>query len=191
MQNEIIKTRQDFTRGSDYAEYLWRGSRVQINTIVNTVREPFLILDNNLVVVAANETFYRVFQVEEKDTENKHVYELGNAQWNIPSLRKLLEDIFLRNTFFNGFEVDHEFPFIGHKVMMLSAYKIYTEGVVSSKQSSQIILLTMEDVTSLISVAETFVAHTNQLKVKLVEQIQKTDFHVRELEKEIGQLKKK
>ena len=67
---------------------------------MDIVREPVLILDKNLQVLAANDPFYRTFQVEAKDTEKKIVYELGNGQWDIPDLRKLLEDILPKNTFF-------------------------------------------------------------------------------------------
>ncbi|MFA7715221.1 MAG: PAS domain-containing protein, partial [Candidatus Paceibacterota bacterium] len=86
--------------GADFVERFWEKSWTYIKTVVDVVREPVLILDKDLRVMAANEAFYRIFQVESKDTEKKIVYELGNGQWNIPSLKKLLEDILPKNTFF-------------------------------------------------------------------------------------------
>ena len=96
----------------DFTEHLWHKSWIYIRTVVDVLREPVLILDKDLKVMMANEAFYRTFQVELKDTENKVVYKLGNGQWNIPALRKLLENILPKNTFFKGFEVIHNFPFI-------------------------------------------------------------------------------
>ena len=109
----------------DYVGRLWEVSWTYIKTVVDIVREPVLILDKDLRIMSANESFYRTFQVESKDTEGQVVYKLGNGQWNIPALRKLLEDILPKNTFFKGFEVTHEFPFIGRKVMILNARQIH------------------------------------------------------------------
>src|SRR3989338_6780559 len=78
---------------ADLGEHFWENSCwPYIKTIVDVVREPVLIIEKDLRVMIANEPFYRVFQVEAKDTEKKLVYELGNGQWDIPALRKLLED---------------------------------------------------------------------------------------------------
>jgi hypothetical protein len=101
--------------GPDFFDRMWQESWTYIKTVVDVVREPVLILDKNLKVMAANESFYRTFQVGLKDTEGKVVYNLGNGQWNIPELRKLLENVLPKHTFFRGFEVVHEFPFIGRK----------------------------------------------------------------------------
>ncbi|OYV27606.1 MAG: hypothetical protein B7W98_01425, partial [Parcubacteria group bacterium 20-58-5] len=130
--------------GVDFVELLWEKSWIYIKTVVDVVREPILILDKDLRVMAANDSFYRTFQVELEDTEKRVVYELGNGQWNIPALRKLLEDILPKNTFFKGFEVDHEFPFIGRKVMILNAREIHFKEDTSSKDFPPIILLAIE-----------------------------------------------
>src|SRR3989338_2677387 len=111
--------------GADFVDHFWEKSWTYIKTVVDVVREPVLILDKNLRVMAANESFYSMFQVEPKDTEKKIVYELGNGQWNIPELKRLLEDILPKNTFFKGFEVVHIFPFIGRRVMILNARQIH------------------------------------------------------------------
>ena len=175
----------------DSAEKFLEKSWTYIKTVIDVMREPILILDKNFRVMAANESFYRMFQVESKDTENKVVYELGNGQWNIPALRKLLEDILPKNTFFKGFEVIHEFPFIGKKVIILNARQIhFTEDDVS-KLFPSIILLAMEDMTEIMVVAETLAGHANQLEAKFTEQTQKLGLHIVKLEKEINKFKSK
>jgi len=177
--------------GADFVERFWEESWAYIKTVVDIVREPILILDKDLCVMTANESFYRTFQVEPKDTESKVVYELGNGQWNIPALRKLLEDILPKNTFFKGFEVIHEFPFIGRKIMILNARQIHFKENTTPEPFSPIILLAMEDVTEMMIVAETLAGHANQLEAKLAERTQKLEIHIGKLEKEINELKKK
>lgn len=172
------------TVGADFFDNLWEESWTYIKTVVDIVREPVLILDKELHVMVANESFYRTFQAESKDTEKKLVYDLGDGQWNIPALRKLLDDILPKNTFFKGFEVIHEFPAIGRKVMILNARQIH------SKQLPPIILLAMEDVTEMMAVAETLAGHTNAAELRFMEKTQKLEIHIGKLEKEISELKK-
>lgn len=174
---------------SDFFDRLWEESWTYIKTVVDVVREPVLILDKDFRVMTANASFYRTFQVESKDTEKKIVYELGNGQWNIPALRKLLEDILPKNTFFNGFEVAYDFPSIGRKVMMLNARQIYHDST-SSELFPPIILLAMEDITEMMVVAEALAGHTKQLEKNFMERTQKLEIHIGKLEKEINELKK-
>lgn len=140
--------------------------------------------------MVANEPFYRTFQVEPSDTENKIIYELGNGQWNIPALRKLLEDILPKNTFFKGFEVTHEFPFIGHKVMILNARQIHFKKSTTSESFPPIILLAIEDVTEIMFVAETFANHSNRVANQLAKRTKTLEINVKKLEKEINRFKK-
>jgi nitrogen-specific signal transduction histidine kinase len=174
----------------DFMGHLWEESWTYIKTVVDIVREPILILDKDLRVMAANESFYRTFQVEHKDTENKMVYELGNGQWNIPSLRKLLEDILPKNTFFKGFEVAHEFPIIGRKVIILNARQIHPERKSAIGIFPSIILLAMEDVTDMMIVAETLASHANHMEAKHIERTEKLETNIKKLEKEVSNLKK-
>ncbi|MGC9599382.1 MAG: PAS domain-containing protein [Minisyncoccia bacterium] len=174
--------------GTDLAERLWKESWAYIKTVVDTAREPFLILDKDLRVMATNESFYRTFQIEPKDVENKMVYELGNGQWDIPALRKLLEDILPKNTFFKGFEVIHEFPAIGRKVMILNARQIHFK---EDADFPPIIFLAMEDVTEMMAVAETLAGHANHLEAKLAERTRELETYIGRLEREINELKKK
>jgi PAS domain S-box-containing protein len=100
-------------------------------------------LDEHLKVLSANRSFYDTFGVAPGETVGDFIYELGNGQWNTPRLRKLLRDI-LKNTKFHNYEVDHLFPTIGHKFMVLNARRIYKENV-----GTKMILLAIEDVTAL------------------------------------------
>jgi len=110
--------------------------------IVDAIREPLLVLDPNLRVIAASRSFYRTFAVAPRKTEGRLLFELGDGQWNIPGLRKLLEDIIPERRTVEAYEVDHEFPSIGRRVMLLNARRVFDEdGSVSA------ILLAIEDVT--------------------------------------------
>ncbi len=110
--------------------------------IVDTVREPLLILDATLRVRSANRAFYQTFQVSAGETEGRLIYELGNGQWDIPALRTLLEDIVPKSSVFDDFELEHAFPVIGHRVMLLNARKLKTG------RHGEFLVLAMEDVTA-------------------------------------------
>jgi len=181
-------------------KHLWEKSWTYIKTVVDVVREPILILDKDLRIMTANESFYRTFQVEPGDTENKIVYALGNGQWDIPTLRKLLEDILPKNTFFKGFEVDHIFPFIGRKVMILNARQIFFKSESTAEQQKDeltnglfppIILLAIEDITDMVAVAETLADHTKKMEMGFIEREHKFETKVKRLEEEISKLKTK
>ena len=115
---------------------------VFFENFMSSIREPLVILDSDLKVVKANHSFYQIFKVEPDGTEGLLIYDIGNHQWDIPSLRELLEDILPQNTAFNDFEVEHDFETIGHKIMHLNARRIYEKA-----NESQLILLAIEDVT--------------------------------------------
>ena len=175
----------------DFFENLWGKNWVHASTIVDAGQEPILILDKNFRVRAANEPFYRKFEAEPKDTENKAIYELAHGEWNIPALRKLLEDILPNDTFFKGFEVAREFPFIGEKVMLLSARQIRHKEAVAFKQFPPSILLAIEDVTEMMDVAKALAVASNRFQAETVRRIQKLELHIGKLEKEIKELKKR
>jgi signal transduction histidine kinase len=127
------------------AEQIIQEAREYAESIVATVRESLVVLDTDLRVVTASRSFYQTFEVILKDTEGQLIYELGNGQWDIPQLRKLLEEILPENSTFDGFEVEHDFPTIGRKIMLLNARQIrqiYKEG-----NRKQLILLAIEDIT--------------------------------------------
>jgi PAS domain S-box/PAS domain S-box len=111
-------------------------------SIVETIREPLLVLAPDLKVISANQSFYQTFQVTPKEIEGRFIYSIGNHQWDIPALRRLLEEIVPQNSHFNDFQVDHTFPAIGRRRMLLNARRIYRQGKVT-----EMILLAIEDVT--------------------------------------------
>jgi len=111
-------------------------------SVTNTVQESLLVLDQDLRVVSANQTFYRTFQVAPEETQGRLIYELGNRQWDIPELRKLLEDILPRSSSFESYEVEHEFEHIGRRTMLLNARQIYRQS-----RETQMILLAIVDIT--------------------------------------------
>ena len=110
--------------------------------IVETVREPMLVLDSELKILTANHNFYEAFKVSSENTIGHFIYDLGNHQWDIPKLRLLLEDIIPKNSLFNDYEVDHVFQNIGRKTLLLNARQIFRKNV-----GSHIILLAIEDIT--------------------------------------------
>lgn len=173
----------------DYFGRLWDESWIYIKTIVDVVREPVLILDKKLCVMAANGSFYRSFQVEKDETKGKKVYDLGNGQWDIPALRTLLEEILPHNTFFNGFEVTHIFPTIGRKVMMLSARQIHYQKDPKSDRIPPIIMLAFEDVTEMMSVADSLTDQMKLFQTSVHERTTKLESQVALLENEIKKMK--
>lgn len=110
--------------------------------IINTVREPLIILYEDLTVALANRSFYQAFKVKPGKTEGEFIYNLGNRQWDIPKLRELLESILPKTTSFDNFEVEHDFPDIGKRIMLLNACRIYLEA-----NRTKLIILAIEDTT--------------------------------------------
>jgi len=111
-------------------------------SIVDTVREPVLVLDEKLRVIAANRSFYSVFNVGFEDTRGRLLYALGDGQWDIPALRTLLEKIIPEQGVMEGYEVEHDFPGIGQRTMLLNARKVFYEVGAHTT-----ILLGIEDIT--------------------------------------------
>jgi chemotaxis protein methyltransferase CheR len=171
MKNDKIKSKIK-------ADELWDIAWTYINTVVNTAREPFLILDSSLVVISANKTFYDLFRVTEQETENKRVYELGNGQWNIPRLKILLEDILPKNTFFEDFKVEHDFPKIGLRIMILNARRVYIKG-----NDKPIMLLAMEDVTRQKQLEDQLKEYTKRLTEEVAKRTAELEARVQELER--------
>ncbi len=145
-----------------------------IKTFSDTAREPFLILNPNLKIIGANESFYKNFQVTKNETENKLIYELGNGQWNIPELKELLETILPAKKVFNDFEVSHEFPSIGLKIMLLNARQL---------DDTQQILLAIEDITAKRAVEINLANYTKQLEKGIAEKTEELKIRIDELSK--------
>jgi two-component system CheB/CheR fusion protein len=111
-------------------------------SIINTVREPLIVLDQDLRVVTVSRSFYEVFKVKSEETVGQLIYDLGNKQWDIPKLRELLETILPQKATFDNYEVEHTFATIGRRIMLLNARQIQK---VLGKQ--RVILLAIEDIT--------------------------------------------
>ncbi len=109
-----------------------------LEAMVQTVTLSLVVLDSQLRVKMVNQSFCDTFHVKAEQAENKFIYELGNKQWDIPALRKLLEDVLPSKCKFSNYEVDHQFESIGRKVMLVSASQIDVR---------QSILLSIEDIT--------------------------------------------
>ena len=110
--------------------------------IVDTVREPILVLDAGLRVIAASRSFYAAFKVNPEETQGRLLYTLGDGQWDIPKLRVLLEQIAPKNRSVRDYEVEHDFPDLGQRTMCLNARQVFYGGGADST-----ILLGIEDVT--------------------------------------------
>jgi|GEM_PF-2021747 len=137
----ILVIDRDVTQ-QKHAEQAMIEARRLAEGITDTVQESLLVLDRDLKVVSANETFYRVFEVRPEETRDRYIYEIGGGQWDIPELRTLLEDILPHNTAFEDFEVEHEFERIGRRTMLLNARRVYQQ-----EQETEMILLAIQDIT--------------------------------------------
>jgi len=124
------------------AEREAQHAREYAESIVETMREPLMVLDGDLRVISVNDCFYNTFKVKPDQTQGRLIYELGSQQWDIPSLRELLENILPKNKTFQNFEVKRDFEDIGQKTMLLNARRLERE---EGKQ--KLILLAIEDIT--------------------------------------------
>jgi two-component system, chemotaxis family, CheB/CheR fusion protein len=140
--NEIKRTLFRVKEAYDYA-----------NDIVETVREPLIILGAGMKVITANRSFYETFRVKPEETEGRYIYDLGNGQWNIPDLRQRLQNVLSEKKSFSDYEVSIEFPDIGRRTMILNAREIRedvshpTPASFREKEYDGMILLAIEDIT--------------------------------------------
>ncbi len=102
--------------------------RTLAHAIVDTIREPLLVLDKDLRVVAISRSFYQTFRVSRQDVQGRPVYALGDGQWDIPELRVLLEEILPRHTVMEAYEVEHDFAGIGRRTMLLNARAVLDQS---------------------------------------------------------------
>jgi two-component system, chemotaxis family, CheB/CheR fusion protein len=119
-----------------------RESRDFAEAIVETIREPLIVLDKDFLVKSANRSFYQTFRTSPGETENRLIYELGNHQWDVPEIRKTLEDVLPKKVSLQDLEIERDFPAIGHRIMQLNARRIAQRDT-----GTQMILLAIEDVT--------------------------------------------
>ena len=117
--------------------------------IVDTVRDPLLVLDQELLIVAASRAFYQTFQLVDQDIRGHPIYEIEDGQWNIPELRTILETIARDQATVEGYEVDRDFPRVGRRIMLLNARKVFY-----AEAGHTTTLLAFEDVTDRRAVEE-------------------------------------
>ncbi|MFA5376255.1 MAG: chemotaxis protein CheB [Dehalococcoidia bacterium] len=120
-----------------------RRARDYAQSIIDTVREPLVVLNADMAVISASKAFYQTFGMTPEETQNRSLYALGDRQWDIPKLRELLETVLPKDTNFENFEIEHDFPGIGHMTMLLNARRIPGEA-----GSTPFILLAIEDITA-------------------------------------------
>lgn len=145
-----------------------------METLIDVARESFLILDSNLRVIEANPIFYQTFLVSKKDTVDKLVFDLGNGQWNIPELKKLIEEILPDKKVVRDFEVSHKFESIGVKTMQLNASQI---------DSVQLIIIAIEDISVRKGLEEELAKYTKGLEGQIVDRTTELTSKNIELEK--------
>ncbi|MBP1882497.1 PAS domain-containing sensor histidine kinase [Sinorhizobium mexicanum] len=121
---------------------LLRKGHVQAQGIIDTVPDPLIVLDEKLCVMTASRAFFETFKVDRDETIGQHFYELGNRQWDIPELRRLLEEVIPRSSAVVDFEVEHDFPSIGHRTMLVSAHRLFHPD-----NNSRTLLLSVVDAT--------------------------------------------
>ena len=138
----VVITFTDITSFKAMEEEVHRARDLAEN-IINTIREPLVVLDPEYKIVSASRSFYTTFRVNPEETTGRSLFELGNRQWDIPELRNLLETVVPRNTSFENVEVDHKFPGIGHRKMLLNGRRVLGE-----KGEPRFILLAIEDITA-------------------------------------------
>lgn len=130
-------------------------------SIINTVHDPLIILYEDLKVALASRSFYQIFAVNPKETEGEFIYDLGNGQWDIPKLRQLLEEILPRTKSFDNYEIEHDFPHIGKRIMLLNACRIYMQA-----NRTKLIIITIKDITERKKVEELY-QKLEKLEVRL------------------------
>jgi PAS domain S-box-containing protein len=137
-QETGIQDRSAWTPDSPFSPRELRAAKEYAEMIVDSVREGLLILDLDFTVQAANQSFYKLFNMDPEETVGRSVLEIGTGQWNIPALRELLEDILPDDKTLDGYEVTHEFEDLGERTMLLNARQV---------NEHDLILLAIEDVT--------------------------------------------
>ncbi|OGH75101.1 MAG: hypothetical protein A3F22_03815 [Candidatus Magasanikbacteria bacterium RIFCSPHIGHO2_12_FULL_41_16] len=145
-----------------------------MKTLVEVAREAFLILDADLKVISANDVFYDNFQVTPRQTENMLLFDLGNNQWNIPELKRLLEEILPKKKTVKDYEVTHVFEVIGERTMLLNARQI---------DSVQLIIIAIEDITARKNIEMKLTEYTKGLEIKVAERTRELANRIEELEK--------
>lgn len=159
---------------SDNNENLKKLALHYMRTLTDVARESFLILDPELRVVLASPTFYQTFRTLPGQTENMFFYKLGNGQWNIPALKRLLEEVLPKKKIVKDYEVKHVFQTIGEKTMLLNARQV---------DSIQLIILAIEDISHRRELENKLAEHAKGLEARVAEQTASLAERIKELER--------
>ena len=141
-QLELEMSQADMEKKVEDRTRMLKESQEYLKSIVETIRESLLVMDKDYQILSANNHFLNTFKVSINETKGKILYDLGNGQWNIPELKVMMEEILPTNNPVLDYEVEHDFPHIGKKLMLLNAHRIELEG-----QYKDWILLAIEDIT--------------------------------------------
>lgn len=141
-EKETDKAEAEGSNETDKRYEMLHQFKLFAEDIVDTIREPLLVLESDLKIAFANNSFYRTFAVTPQETEGRYLFDLGNRQWDIPKLHKLLEKVITQNAVFKDFEVEHEFENIGKRIMHMNARRLDQK-----KNPRTFILLAISDVT--------------------------------------------
>jgi len=153
--------------------------------VVETVREPVLVLSGELRIKLANRPFYQTFQVSPEEAENRRLYELGNHQWDIPELRELLEKILPEDGQYHGFEVERDFPNVGLRTMLINARRLR-----EADPATELILLAIEDVTERRRAEEELTRHREHLQELVDERTKELEVANAQLAEEVAERKR-
>jgi PAS domain S-box-containing protein len=148
-EQDLAQQRNQFEKKTNKRAESLKQTLEYLDSIIQTVRESLLVLDANYKVLTVNEHFLRTFKATRAETLGNRLFELGNGQWNIPALKDLLEKILPTSNPVLDFKVDHDFPRIGRKIMLLNAHQVELAGAYKDR-----ILLAIEDVTDRSSVEQ-------------------------------------
>ncbi len=174
MEHEDKAKEQEIQDAREYAE-----------SIINAVHEPLIVLDGDLKIISVSRSFYEVFKVKPEETTGQFIYNLGNRQWDIPKLRELLEEILPQSTSFDNFEVEHNFPSIGKRIMLLNARQIPR-----SQGKPHIILLAIEDITESKRILDGLHEKIDQLEIFQVAAVSK-EHKIAELKRMVDELERR
>ena len=153
-------------------------ARNYAESIVETVRKPLVVLDSDMKVLTANQSYYCKFKATPEETIGNFIYDLGNRQWDLPELRVLFEKVLHHDTVFNSYEVEHDFIDIGRKIFLLNAREIFREQI-----GSHIILLAMDDITERRQLETELQSAHDKLEVTVHERTKELTVQTRELTK--------
>ncbi|RYE30495.1 MAG: PAS domain S-box protein, partial [Sphingobacteriaceae bacterium] len=139
---ELIYQKQEMEKRIEQRTKTIKESEEYLASIISTVRESLIVLDKSHHVLSVNDHFLKTFKVSLNETIGKVLYDLGNGQWNIEKLKQMLQDVLPTNNPVEGYEVEHDFPHIGKKLMLVNAHRIELEGEYKDR-----ILIAIEDIT--------------------------------------------